>query len=330
MIKKTVWLVLLLSLSFVGFHTYSDSNYNFYNSFYDFNNEQIRDSVISSTKPIAIVGDLQKTSIWEILIGREENNAERKKIIKNISSQNLSALITLGDMVFYGADSDNWENFDELISPVMNKKIPVIPVIGNHEYWGNDTRALNNVKARFLKFESSTWYTQKYGNTVLIFLNSNKSNTGNAGWQKEKKWFENILNFYDKDPSVKGIVVFVHHSPFSNSLLTGNNENVINDFVPAFANSKKTLALISGHAHTYERFKIENKTFIISGGGGGPRINLKIGKDCYNDFCKLPSPRPFNYLLLNENENGIKITAKGLKKGSSKFFVLDEVNLKFN
>lgn len=328
MIKKTIWLILLFS--FVGFHTYSDSNYNFYNSYYDFNNEQIRDSLISSKKPIAIVGDLQKTSIWEILIGREQNNAERNKIIKNISDENLSALITLGDMVFYGADGDNWKSFDELISPLFDKKIPVFPVLGNHEYWGNNTRALNNLKARFLKFEEKTWYTKKYGNTVLIFLDSNKPDISSLKWYNEKKWFENILNFYDNDSSVKGIVVFIHHSPFSNSLLTGNNENVINDFVPAFTNSKKTLALISGHAHTYERFKIKNKTFIISGGGGGPRINLKVGKDCYNDFCKLPSPRPFNYLLLNENESGIKITAKGLKKGSSKFFILDEVNLQYN
>ncbi len=100
--------------------------------------------------------------------------------------------------------------------------------------------------------------------------------------------------------------------------------------MPAYYSSKKALLFISGHAHTYEHFFIKGKTFIVSGGGGGPRVKLKSGKDAHKDLYNGESPRPFNYLLIKKGNNGIKITVKGLKRGDSKFFRMEEFKINFN
>ena len=291
----------------------------------------LQDSVIFQQKnnPVAIVGDLQRTTTWELMIGREQNDPERKKIIQNIALENPAALILLGDMVSEGTDVKEWDYLRDLLIPVKNENIPIIPVLGNHEYRGDDSVALYYAEQCFPIFQKSHWYIKLYGDIVFIILNSNRDDLMETVWLKERKWFENTLNYYDSDPSVKGIIVCLHHPPYTNSIVTGDNINVQEAFVQPFVNSKKTLAMISGHAHTYERFYDKGKMFIVSGGGGGPRVLIKTGLNVHKDLINLPPVRPFNYLLLYAKSGGIEITARGLDKDSSKFFTIDNFTIPF-
>ena len=113
--------------------------------------------------------------------------------------------------------------------------------------------------------------------------------------------------------------------------------------------------MVTGHAHGYERFEgvddplncsinynsndthIKNSNiihrkqavqFIVSGGGGGPRPS-ELRSD-YLDSFKGPSPRPFNYLIVESTDNGIKISVHGLKKGQTRTHKLEEIKLEFN
>ena len=70
--------------------------------------------------------------------------------------------------------------------------------------------------------------------------------------------------------------------------------------------------------------------FIVSGGGGGPRVKLKTGLNTHKDLSDLPQLRPFNYLLLYLNPDGIKIVARGLDKDSSQFHTIDDFSIRFN
>ncbi len=279
--------------------------------------------------PLIAVGDLQRTSVWESMIGRESNDIERKEIIENISEQNPGSVILLGDMVFEGDNADHWKYFDSLVAPLKRKNIPMFPVIGNHEYFGLNSVALRYLTKRFPMLAGSHWYSETCDSIALIFLDSNDGEYSAKQWQEQIDWFKNKLELFDNDPSVKGILVFAHHPPYSNSEVTGDAAQVQLGFVPAFDNSKKTLAFITGHAHTYERFVENNKTFIVSGGGGGPRVKLKTGPDAHHDYYKGPSPRPFNYLLINKLTDGVGITVRGVNKGSSKFFTLEQFKLPF-
>lgn len=280
--------------------------------------------------PIIAAGDLQRTSLWEKFLGRENNDLERKEIIENISEQNPGSLILLGDMVFEGDNSEHWKYFDSLIVPLKRKNISMFPVIGNHEYLGINTVAFQYLTNRFPALKTNRWYTEVCDSIALIFLDSNDGEYSAKQWQSQINWFENKLILYDNDQAIKGILVFAHHPPYTNSEVTGDEMQVQLGFLPAFEKSKKTLAFITGHAHTYERFVEAGKTFIVSGGGGGPRVLLKTGPDSHHDYYKGPSPRPFNYLLINKLNDGLEITIRGVNKGSSKFFILEQFMLPFD
>lgn len=281
------------------------------------------------TFPIIAVGDLQKTSIWESMIGRESNDFERKEIIENISEQDPGSVVLLGDMVFEGDNEGQWRDFDSLMVPINKEDIPVFPVIGNHEYFGIDRIALQFLSKRFPVIKGSHWYTENCDSIALVFLDSNDGEYSASQWQDQINWFRNKLLLFDNDPSIKGVVVFAHHPPYTNSLVTGDEMQVQTAFIPAFVQSKKTLAFITGHAHTYERFIENGKTFIISGGGGGPRVILRNGADAHHDYYTGPSPRPFNYLLINKGNSGLEITVKGVNKGSTQFYTLEKFNLPY-
>ncbi len=320
-LTKLLFFVLFL---FIEFNP-AKSNLTYTSSPFQFVQE-----INTTNKQIAVIGDLQRTSVWELAIGRESNDEERILLINEIAKVNPAMVVLLGDLVFDGSDETEWRDFDNLISPLKKRRIPVFPVLGNHEYWGLNSTAYRNVSIRFPQFNKFHWYEEKTDSLALIFLDSNENELTDTEWFTQKKWFEKKLSDYDSDPAIKGIVVFLHHPPYTNSLVTGDELHVQKTFVPAFRKCKKSLALISGHAHTYERFFINNKTYIVSGGGGGPRVGLRDGIDFHKDLYTGSSPRPFHFLLLERDSTGLKVTVRALLKGTNLFYTLEEFYLKVN
>lgn len=281
-------------------------------------------------KKIALVGDLQKTTTLEFLMAREENDAEREKIVKSISFEKPDLLVLLGDMVSDGSDPGEWKGFSLLIKPLRGLKIPIYPVLGNHEYWGPNVRALRLVSEQFPVLKDKHWYSVTYDSLGLIFLDSNNSEYTLSEWDTQRLWFENKIKEFDKDPAILGVFVFLHHPPYTNSTVVGDAIQVQLAFVPAFKAARKTIAMFSGHSHAFEKFFIDNKYFIVSGGGGGPRVKLKEGPQYHHDLCTLPSPRPFNYVTLQRENHAIKFTVKGLEKGGTRIFIIDSFLVNFN
>jgi Icc-related predicted phosphoesterase len=322
MIKKFIYLFILFS--FIEFIPNTGSNL----STGSFINFQIK-KTDENLGAIAVIGDLQRTSFLESLIFREQNDLERVHLINEISNENTAGVLILGDMVFDGSSQKDWRFFDTLIDPLKEKRLPIFPVVGNHEYWGNKLAAKNNLHQRFPKLQENHWYSFIHKNTAFIILDSNKDQYTNKKWDEQISWFKDVLLEYDLDPKINGILVFTHHPPFTNSTITGDEIDVQLAFIKHFNESTKTIAFISGHAHTYERFLKDDKTFIVSGGGGGPRVTLNTGPDFHKDLYDGPSPRPFHYLLINPLKENLQITVKGVDKGSSKFYLMEEITLSY-
>jgi predicted phosphohydrolase len=321
MIKKFIWI--LLFLPFIEFNPNTGSLDGHIGAY----NENCFRGIENHSLQVAVIGDLQRTSLPEVLLNREQNDLERVEIVKSVSQENINAVLLLGDLVFNGSDLNEWKEFDNLISSVSSKEIPIFSIMGNHEYWGRNRSAVANVSSRFPQItEAQTWYCMKSDSVCFIFLDSNYGALGYKKWSRQINWFKSNLLEADNDQSIMCVIVFLHHPPYSNSLITGDDEKLQEEILPLFNSSKKSLAMISGHAHCYERFMYKGKTFIISGGGGGPRINLNV-RPAHFDFCRLSYPRPFNYLLLKRKGDLIEITAKGLNKGSSEFFIIESFNL---
>jgi predicted MPP superfamily phosphohydrolase len=291
-----------------------------------------KESTKTSKKHFIVLGDTQKTSLWEKIVGRESNDAERELIINEIANSDPAFVIIVGDLVFDGSSETHWKDFDELIEPVASKNIPVYPVLGNHDYWGSNSSALKNFSERFEQFRTKHWYSQKFDSLGLIFLDSNIDELPASGWDEQKAWFGQKLDEFDKDSSITGVFIFLHHPPFTNSTVTSDELHIKKTFMPAYINSKKGLAMITGHAHGYERFFENGKTFIVSAGGGGPRVDLKDSPETRHKDKLINDPdttaqRPFNFLVIERTGENVRIIVRGLLKNTNRFFDLEEFSL---
>jgi predicted phosphohydrolase len=270
----------------------------------------------------AIVGDLQLKSRLELW--RQSNGPERAQIIRQITQEAPDFLAIVGDLVFCGSSRSHWAEFDYLTIPLHEAAIPVLPLLGNHEYWLSRQSALTHFFARFPHLQGRHWYSLSYGQLGLIFLDSNVRCLRASQWQEQLAWYRQELERFEQDQEIAGVLVMLHHPPYTNSMLTPDGLHVQRSFVPAFMRAHKTLAMISGHVHSYERFERTGKTFLVTG-GGGPRIKLATGprRRHPDDLFDGPAWRHFHFLRLTLAPTGLRVEMRGLREHESEFETLD-------
>jgi hypothetical protein len=267
----------------------------------------------------AILGDLQRTSRAEFW--RESNTGESRRLVAEIASRGPDFVVGLGDAVFRGSSATDWRRFDALTAPLRDTGVPFLPILGNHEYWMRKEPALRNYFGRFPRLAGRRWYAEEWGSLGLLFLDSNDGALGPGAWAEQAAWLGATVARLDAQPGTRGVLVFSHHPPYTNSTVTGDEIHVQRAFVPLFASAKKTLAMVSGHVHAFERFIRGGKTFLVAGGGGGPRARLARGEASRHadDAFDGPAVRPFHFLICRPAATGLEVEVVGLEKGGDDF-----------
>jgi 3',5'-cyclic AMP phosphodiesterase CpdA len=264
--------------------------------------------VAAAEGTLVLIGDTQRTMLAERLIGREQNEMAQRALIEKLAREERPALVVhLGDLVSWGSSSSEWEYFDRLLAPIT---APIHPVLGNHDYWGWGTLAHRYLRQRFPELEPHTYRALRHGDLGLVLADSNL--TGDAG-DEQARWFEAEVDGFERDPSVRGVLVFTHHPPFTNGECRASDAWVTDKLLPAFLRSRKGVLLASGHVHGYERFERGGKTFLVSGGGGGPRVKYRVGEAASYPAAYAPmevGPRPFHYVVIEEQPATLRITVK--------------------
>lgn len=264
---------------------------------------------------IVVLGDTQRTTWGEVaFLGREQNEAARRALIQKIAAEERPAFVVhLGDMVEAGGTAENWEYFDRLMSPLTAREIPILPVLGNHDHWGNARDVRRFVSARFPQLGFGGYYAMKHAELGLVWLDSNLE--GRAG-RRQSAWLEETLVRFERDAAVRGIVLFMHHPAYTNGESRHGEPYVQKQVLPKFFAARKTVALMSGHVHGYERFYVRGREFVVTGGGGGPRVDyLMPPRAPYAAayVTQTGEPRPFNYVLMERKNAGLEFTVKCLK-----------------
>ncbi|MFA7327717.1 MAG: metallophosphoesterase [Candidatus Kapaibacterium sp.] len=256
-----------------------------------------------SSNSLILIGDTQRTGWLEsYLLFRESNDSVQFELFKKIASldKKPSFIVHLGDMVFDASSDDDWRYFDRSTTAVRNENIPLVPVLGNHEYFGDSETGSLNITNRFPELKDSSWRSFLFKNIAFILLNSNTDIFDEMS-QRQNEWYNNELNRFDSDNEVKHIIVVTHQPPFTNGTGVGfgDDEFAKKNFVELFNKSKKAQLFISGHCHNYEHLLIDGKHFIVSGGGGGPRRSIDLEgeyKDITNGEEKDKSIRDFHFI----------------------------------
>jgi len=295
---------------------------------------------------LAVIGDVQRTSFWGRLVLAESNLAEQKWLTHDLAKQQFRALVLLGDMVFSPGD-DNWNYFDELMAPLLRAPTSgagrvlgdeaqprwFFPVMGNHEYLGDHEQAALQLNRRFDGLLAHTHYAFDWHHVRMIVLDGNRARLcafqkatacdSEAEWQVQLSWLRAELQRVDRAPAneQRAALLFVHQSPYTQSPWVAGDQADARDFAQALSESERGLALISAHAHGFERYTLPresagarpSKLFMVSAGGGGPRPHFRLPW-APRDASARPWPRPFNYLLLRQDLQGVQIEVRALEK----------------
>lgn len=270
---------------------------------------------IHSDRPLAVIGDIQDTLIWErLFLFRESNHRETGELVCQLGRERPAATVLLGDLVSWGASESSWKRFDELASRMSGL---LLPIRGNHEYFGDREDAREAWLQRFPWFDQTLFYSLIWNRIGLVFLDSNLEQLELGAQVAQRLWYERTLVALERAAEVDGTLVFLHHPPYTNNPnAQGDLDSLRTAFVSPFCRHAKALGMIAGHAHGYERYgKLCGKRvvqFIVSGGGGGPRPNTP---PCFNDECLAsgccdPTRRPLHYLLLKHTPTELEISVQ--------------------
>jgi predicted phosphodiesterase len=250
-----------------------------------------------------VVGDTQRTSHWEFW--RERNDRERKLIIDEIAKREPAFVVHLGDLTTRGGSEKHWYEFDDMHKEFRKKKIPYFPILGNHEFYGSDKKALQNYFERFSHLDQRRWYRFTWKNVGVLVVDSNFPTLTREQIEGQSQWFLDELEKFEKNAEIDLIIVCCHEPPFTNSRVVGPNKEVKVYFVDPFLRSQKARLFFSGHSHSYERFQMDGKFFIVSGGGGGPRHKVIIDprKRRCQDLFSGPELRFFHFCEIESHKD---------------------------
>ena len=274
---------------------------------------------------IAVVGDQQRTSIFEVW---RERNTMHGKLVRQVVRSKPSALVLLGDQVFKGDSQDDWLFFDRIMRPVRRANIPVFPLLGNHEYFGMDRVMLENMSTRFPSMQHR-YYVVVIDSIAFVMLDTNFDEYHRDSTASMRRWYTLRIEELTADPSVRCIVTCGHHPPYTNSSIVMPDRIQQEYFVPIFLRSPKARLWLSGHVHAYEHFRHGNVHFVVSGGGGGPRQFLRLDSLTHSDhdIYRGGPIRPFHYLSLSRSEHSLCVSMIPLEgyNAHGESFVIDSI-----
>ena len=263
------------------------------------------EEIDSGKNHFVLLGDTQQTSHWEFW--RERNGKQRKLIIDEITKREPAFVVHLGDLTARGSSKKHWQEFDDRHKEFREKKIPYFPILGNHEFYGDDTRALENYFGRFPHLDQRRWYSFTWKNVGWVMVDSNVSDLTREQIEQQSRWFLGELEKFEMSAEIDFIIVCCHEPPFTNSTVVRPNKQTRITFADPFLQFQKTQLFLSGHSHSYERFQKEGKFFIVSGGGGGPRHKVYTDprRQRVPDLFSGPELRFFHFCEIEAHPNAL-------------------------
>jgi len=288
------------------------------------------EALVPRSRRLVVVGDTQETALVERLIGLEQNAGRRVHLLDELSARAPDGVLHLGDLVTYGSSAGHWRRLDALLAPLRARRIPMLPVVGNHDRMLLPRLGLGQLAQRFPVLATRTWYDFRFCDVAFVALDSN-SVTGPVA-SEQLRWLGEVIAGAQADPDIKAIVAYWHHPPMSNSRIVRPSRYARERFLPALARSPKMLAVFTGHAHAYEHFVVAGVHCFVSGGGGGPRHTLETRPDRWRarDLFAGGPRRFMHFLELELGADALTVRVVRMADDETfRFDAADEVTLRY-
>jgi acid phosphatase type 7 len=235
------------------------------------------------------------------------NPPVRQALVKAIAETNPAFISFGGDLVYKGSDKDDWKVWDSETAVWREKKIPVYPALGNHEFYGDEGVALADYFEHFPDLKNSRYYSVRAANTLLLALDSSQDETSGPQGQ----WLAQKLDHLPGD--VDFVFIVLHHPPYTSStdkLFGGGHsarprEQALAKTLEARQqNLRARVVVFSGHVHNYERHEHGGIAYFVTGGAGAHPYVVERAKD---DLFQGKGVN-YHYLLVEVDGGSAKIT----------------------
>ncbi|MBI4508840.1 MAG: metallophosphoesterase [Deltaproteobacteria bacterium] len=195
-----------------------------------------------------------------------------EQVVESILTDAPDFVVGTGDMVYRGTDDADWQRFFDIAGDLLGR-IPVYPAAGNHDVGAADgDRMLEDM---FLLWpgpkgrpRGAAWYSFDVADVHFVVLDSNRYDDPN-----QLAWLEEDLRRVA--PLARAIFAITHHGPFSRGP-HGGHPLAQGAYVPMLE-KYRTRVLFAGHDHLYQRGRVGDLTYVVSGGGGAPLYPIQCG-----------------------------------------------------
>jgi hypothetical protein len=238
------------------------------------------------------------------------NDAARRALVARVASEQPAAIFIGGDLVYDGSNPEDYETYGTETAVWSQAKIPVFPALGNHEFRGCDKDSspclLNWWKAAAPSaVRSFRWYSVTLGPKVLVLLLDSDSSLKPGSTQRI--WFEQQITHAGSQTEF--VLVVLHYPPVRDPIFPrAKDEKEIARYLSSHAQSLEARVVVVGsHIHNYERFRRDDVTYLVSGGGGAKPVPvLRL----FGELSKLHTAENFHYLrfrLVGEDLQGTMV-----------------------
>jgi hypothetical protein len=224
------------------------------------------------------------------------NPVARRALVARMASEMPAAIFIGGDLVYEGSNPEDYETYRTETAAWSNERIPIFPALGNHEFRGCD-KDLNPCLVNWWEaavpgaVRSFRWYSVSLGPKILVLLLDSDSSL-KAG-SEQRTWFEQQIT--STGPQVEFVVVVLHYPPVRDPIFPrAKDEKEIARYLSGQSHSLQTrVVVVSSHIHNYERFRRDNVTYLVSGGGGAKPVPvLRL----FGELSKLDTAVNFHYV----------------------------------
>jgi hypothetical protein len=224
------------------------------------------------------------------------NAVARRALVARATSETPAAIFIGGDLVFEGSNPEDYETYRSETAAWSQAKIPIFPALGNHEFRTceqNSTPCLLNWwrEAAPSAVRSFRWYSVVVGPKVLVLLLDSDSSLKPGS--EQRTWFEQQMS--NAGSPVKFVLVVLHYPPVRDPIFPrAKDEREIARYLSKHAHSLHArVVVVSSHIHNYERFRRDDVTYLVSGGGGAKPVPvLRL----FGELSKLHTAENFHFI----------------------------------
>jgi acid phosphatase type 7 len=224
------------------------------------------------------------------------NAVARRALVARMASEKPAAIFIGGDLVYEGSNPEDYEIYRSETAVWSQAKIPIFPALGNHEFRGCD-KDLNPCLVNWWRaaapsgVRSFRWYSVTLGPKILVLLLDSDSSLKPGS--EQRIWFEEQMTHAGS--RMKFVFVVLHYPPVRDPIFPrAKDEREIARYLSKHTRPLQArVVVVSSHIHNYERFRRDDVTYLVSGGGGAKRVPvLRL----FGELSKLDTSENFHYI----------------------------------